>query len=402
MRHIDRWLGSSICFLLTVLRKLTDFILSSKPPASENPRSILIIKLAEQGATVLAYKAISKAIEMVGAANVYFLVFEENRFVLDVMNVIPEKNVFTINTENFSRLAVGAIRVLREIRKLHIDAAVDFEFFARASAILKYLSGAKTRVGLHSFAGEGPYRGDLMTHRISYNPHIHTSQMFEAMVIAANFPSGQLPALNFDTPQVQSFTPAFIPSDAELQEVKNIIQNHTRVSEYQPLILLNANASDLLPLRRWPSERYVELAKRLLEKSPLLHIAFTGSMAERGEIDTLVASVGSNRCFSLAGKTSMCQLLVLYHLADLLVTNDSGPAQFAALTPVKVIVLFGPETPALFGPQNPNTTIVRKDIPCSPCVNAYNNRFSACKNNVCMKRITVEEIFQLACKICNL
>ena len=226
--------------------------------------------------------------------------------------------------------------------------------------------------------------------------------MFESMVCAINSPSSQLPALNFETPQIQSFVPPFMPADAELQEIKNIIASCAPSSEYRPLVLLNANASDLLPLRRWPSERYVALAKRLLEKSPELHIAFTGSPAEKDAVEELVASVGSDRCFSLAGRTTMRQLLVLYHLADLLVTNDSGPAQFAALTPVKVIVLFGPETPALFGPQNHNTTIIRKDIPCSPCVNAYNNRFSACKNNVCMQRIAVDEIFQLSCGLCDL
>jgi ADP-heptose:LPS heptosyltransferase len=402
MRHIDRWFGSVICFLLTVLRKIGNLTSISDSAPSKNPRSILIVKLAEQGATVLACKAISKAAEMVGRENVYFLVFRENRFVLDAMNVLPEKNIFTIDTENFSLLAVSASQVLSKIRKLRIDAAVDFEFFARGSAILTYLSGAKTRVGLHSFAGEGPYRGDLMTHRISYNPHIHTSQMFESMVCAIDSPAGELPALNFDTPTVQTFIPAFVPPDTELQEVQNIIQSRTHTGEYRPLVLLNANASDLLPLRRWPSERYVALAKLLIEKSPKVRIAFTGTATEKETVEKLVASVASDRCFSLAGKTTFRQLLVLYCLSDLLVTNDSGPAHFASLTPVKVIVLFGPETPALFGANSSNTSIIRKDIPCSPCVNAYNNRFSACKNNVCMQRISVEEVFQLACKLCNL
>jgi len=402
MRHIDRWFGVAICLLLTGLRKIGSLASVSKFTAPQNPRSILIVKLAEQGATVLAHKAISKAVEMVGRENVYFLVFKENRFVLDVMNVLPERNIFTISTENFGSLAISAIRVLEKIRKLRIDAAVDFEFFARGSAILTFLSGAKTRVGLHGFAGEGPYRGDLMTHRISYNPHIHTSQMFESMICAINSLPKELPALNFDTPAVQSFTPAFVPSDAELQEVKNIIQSHTRTAEYRPLVLLNANASDLLPLRRWPADRYATLAKLLIEKSPKVNIAFTGTTAEKDTVDKLVASIGSQRCFSLAGKTTFRQLLVLYCLSDLLVTNDSGPAHFASLTPIKVIVLFGPETPALFGSNSPNTSAIKKDIPCSPCVNAYNNRFSACKNNVCMQRISAEEIFQLACRLCNL
>ncbi len=95
----------------------------------------------------------------------------------------------------------------------------------------------------------------------------------------------------------------------------------------------------------------------------------------------------------MAGKTTLRQLLVLYCLADVLVTNDSGPAHFATLTPIRTITLFGPETPALFGARTPRTNIIWKGLPCSPCVSAYNNRMSACPDNICMQRITVDEVF---------
>jgi hypothetical protein len=80
------------------------------------------------------------------------------------------------------------------MRKLRLDAAVDMEFFARASAVFTYLSGAGRRIGFHSYAGDGPYRGDLMTHRLVYNPHLHTSQLFEMMVEALNHPPKLFPA----------------------------------------------------------------------------------------------------------------------------------------------------------------------------------------------------------------
>lgn len=158
-------------------------------------------------------------------------------------------------------------------------------------------------------------------------------------------------------------------------------------------MLLNANASDLLPLRRWPSDRYVELARRLIDRGPDIHVAFTGAPDEARVADGLVQAVGSDRCFSMAGKTSLRELLVLYCLADVLVTNDSGPAHFAALTPIQVVTLFGPETPARFGSRSPRSHVLWKDIPCSPCVDAYNNRLSECWNNECMQQITVDEVF---------
>src|SRR5213078_2971223 len=100
--------------------------------------------------------------------------------------------------------------------------------------------------------------------------------------------------------------------------------------------------------RRWQLERYTELARRLLATYPELHIAFTGATGEAATAIKMANSVGSNRCFSLAGKTTLRQLLVLYTLADVLVTNDSGPSHFATMTPIRVVTLFGPETPALF------------------------------------------------------
>jgi ADP-heptose:LPS heptosyltransferase len=164
------------------------------------------------------------------------------------------------------------------------------------------------------------------------------------------------------------------------------------------LILLNANASDLIPLRKWPAERYVELARLLLDAYPEAAIAFTGAPAEQARAEELVRLVGSTRCFSMAGKTTLRQLLVLFGLAEVLVTNDSGPAHFATLTPVDVVVLFGPETPRLFAAQSPRTHALWAGLVCSPCINAFNDRNSPCTNNVCMQQLTVAQVFAAVCR----
>jgi len=166
-----------------------------------------------------------------------------------------------------------------------------------------------------------------------------------------------------------------------------------------PLLLLNANASDLMPLRRWDGERYVELAEKLLQQFPEAAIGFTGGPGEATNIDNLVRQVDSPRCVNLAGKTTMRQLLVLYTLAEVLVTNDSGPAHFATLTPVDVVVLFGPETPQLFAALSPRTHPLWAGLACSPCINAFNDRYSTCTDNVCMQRLTVEQVFAVVCDL---
>ena len=164
-------------------------------------------------------------------------------------------------------------------------------------------------------------------------------------------------------------------------------------SHIPPLILLNANSGDLLPLRTWSPDRYVELAKRLLDRYPEIAIAFTGSPDEAKDAWELATQVNSDRCISMGGKTTLRQLLVLYGISEIMVTNDSGPAHYASITPIDVITLFGPENPGVFGSQSPRSHIIWAGLACSPCVNAFNQRISTCKNNVCMQRITVDEVF---------
>jgi ADP-heptose:LPS heptosyltransferase len=389
LQRTDRWIGVPLCLFLTVLRR---FFESAVSPGPRKVRRILFVKFAEQGSTVLAYPAIRRAIDMVGRENVYFVVFEDNRFILDVMGVIPEENVITIAIHSPIGLAFGALRAVHRVRKIGIDAVVDLEFLTRFSAILTFTTGAKSRVGFHTFFGDGPYRGDLMTHRLLYNPHLHTSEMFEAMVEALTRDPAVLPTFDF-TPSANQPLPTVQPSPSEVAEVNALLQRENPRIGSAPLILLNPNASDLLPLRRWPSLRYVELAQRLLERYPDLFIGFTGSPAEAAPNSRLADQVVSNRVLVLAGKTTLRQLLVLYTRSDVLVTNDSGPAHFALMTPIRVVTLFGPETPALFGARSPNATALWAGIACSPCVNAYNNRQSVCRNNLCMQAITVDDVF---------
>ena len=116
-------------------------------------------------------------------------------------------------------------------------------------------------------------------------------------------------------------------------------------------------------------------------------------------ITSLQTRLVQDRVIPLAGKTTLRQVLVLYTRSEILVTNDSGPAHFASMTPIHVVTLFGPETPALFAARSPNATALWAGIACSPCVNAYNNRQSVCRNNLCMQAITVDDVFKEVTRI---
>jgi ADP-heptose:LPS heptosyltransferase len=345
------------------------------------------VKLAEQGATVLAAAAIREAADLVGSRNVYFLCLAENRSVLDAMGLIPRHNVFTIPSRGLGSFVAGAARAVASIRRAGIEAAIDLEFFSRASAVFAFLSGASTRVGFCAFA-PGAFRGGLHTHPVLWNPELHVAQNFLNLVRAAGTDPGLLPAIPTPPPPAASHAPTFQPSAAEEERVCGLLGAFA----HRPLLILNPNAGDLVPQRRWPASRYVELGRRLLGLESDAAVVFTGNTSEAGETAVLAAQVGSERCLSVAGKTSFRELLALYSRAEVLVTNDSGPAHFASLTPISVVALFGPETPRVFGPLNPSHRVLWTGLACSPCVSPLGGRWTACRDNRCLQTITVDQV----------
>jgi ADP-heptose:LPS heptosyltransferase len=395
MRLLDRWVGAPISFGLTRIRRIRDFFFPAAPLGK--PRRILFIKLVEQGATVIAEPAFRRAVDLVGRENVYVAVFRQNRFILDVLGVVPEDNVITIRSRGLWVCALDTYRAIRKMRSIGVDTVIDFEFFSRFTGALAYLSGAKRRVGFHSYAGEAAYRGDLMTHRLAYNTRLHAGQIYQVLVRALEIPGEQLPAID-DIPPASSPTPVFTPDPDEIPAVVQILRDELKVAELPRIILLNANSGDLLPLRRWDPSRYVELAKRLLARYDDVAIVFTGSPEERVDAERLARAVGSNRSVSVGGKTTLRQLLVLYCIAEILVTNDSGPAHYASMAPIDVVTLFGPESPAVFGSTSPRSHILWAGLSCSPCVNAFNQRATTCTNNICLQRITVDDVFDTVCR----
>src|SRR5438046_1258835 len=322
LQRIDRWIGVPLCAILTLLRRIFE---SAEPPGPRPFQRILFVKFAEQGSTVLAYPAIRRATEMVGRENVYVVVFEDNRFILDVMEIIPDGNVITIATQSLFALAAGALGAVLQVRKIGIDAVVDMEFLTRFSPLLTFTTGAKSRVGFHTFFGDGPYRGDLMTHRLLYNPHLHTSQMFEALVKALTRDSAVLPTFDF-TPSVNQPLARFRPSPSELAEINAFLERENPRIGSAPLVLLNPNASDLLPLRRWPPLRYVQLARRLLDHYPDLFLGFTGAPSETVHNNQLADEVGSSRVHPLGGQTTLRAVPELPPRSPVWAPYESGSA----------------------------------------------------------------------------
>ena len=162
--------------------------------------------------------------------------------------------------------------------------------------------------------------------------------------------------------------------------------------------MLNANASDIVPLRKWSLSNFVELGKRLLENAEIT-VVLTGSPEENEACADLALKIDPDRVINFAGKTTFKELITLYSLSDLLVTNDSGPVHFASTTDIPIIALFGPETPKIFGPMSPHAKTISLGLACSPCISVFNQKKSSCTDNQCMKQITVEMVIQETQKI---
>jgi ADP-heptose:LPS heptosyltransferase len=384
MRAIDRYAGVPLCAVATLLTRLAGLFRRKPRPL----RRVLFVELSEMGSTILAQPAMRKARS---CADLYFVIFARNAGSLDLTGEFAAANVFTIRDTSLFHLGRDTLAFLVWCRRQEIDTVIDLELFSRFTALLTGFSGADRRVGFYRFHNEGLYRGEMLTHRVAYNPHIHVAKNFVALVAALFTQAPQVPYTKTIIGD-EELTVAIPAPDATARAAMLARIRHETAFDpaTQRLVLVNPNASELLPHRRWMADRYAELIRRLLAGHDDVLIAVTGAPGERAEAEALAAQAGP-RCISLAGKTKLAELPALYALATLMVSNDSGPAHFAAATGLQTIVLFGPETPRLYQPLG-NSRAVYAGLACSPCVSAHNHRKTACTDNVCMQAITVERV----------
>lgn len=131
---------------------------------------------------------------------------------------------------------------------------------------------------------------------------------------------------------------------------------------------------------------------RLLQEHAGISLVITGTASEEADARAILERVRSPRCVSFAGRTTFPELLALYSQAHAMVANDSGPPHFAALLRLPTVVLFGPETPALYSPLNPDARCLYSHFACSPGVSVCNAKKSPCVRSLCLEAITGEEV----------
>ena len=395
-RWLDRWVGIPLCAAVSSFDALKN---RGKPVSTEvsAPRAIVVILLSEMGSLVLAHDMFARLKSRYPDAQLHALLFGKNREILDLMAVIAPTNVHVVDDKSLPGLLRSLWKALTDLRRANIDVAIDCELFSRISSLLSYASGASVRVGFHRHTQEGLYRGSHINRAVPYNPYQHISAQFLTLARAVDsvaVPKSKLPVM------VQTKPPPHVRLDAALiTNIEARMATDFPAIGGKPLVLVYPGGG-ILPIRAWPLASYTALCEGLVADG--CAVAVIGLKEDQALARELVASVRASAqnssVIDLTGYTrSIAELLALFHKASLLVTNDGGPGQFAALTPIWTVMLFGPETPSLYAPLSPKCYSFYSQWPCSPCLTAYNHRSSFCDgDNQCLKVIAPEAVLAKA------
>jgi ADP-heptose:LPS heptosyltransferase len=379
LRRIDHWAGGAACTLLA----LTGARRAPRPFGEDTPCDVLVMQLAEMGSMVLALPALEELRARVPGVRLHFLVMKESRALIDALKLAPNERVYALDFSGAAALARSLWQALRACRRAKLAAALHFDFFARghtAFAALACPSGE--RVGFDNGCRDA--RRALLTRPVMYSAHHHTAEMFAVLVRSLFLDPKDAPFARIPTVRLR-------PLPAHRAEKKTIEALRGKLGDAadRPLLLVNANASERLTLRRWPAERFAETTHRWLETHSDWHGVLIGSASDR----MTNAQVAANpRVTDLTGQTSFDELLALMTMGRLLLCNDSGPAHFASLAALRSVVLFGPETPALYAPLGGRAECLYANFACSPCVSAYNDKSSSCPRSLCLEHIGTDEV----------
>jgi ADP-heptose:LPS heptosyltransferase len=113
--------------------------------------------------------------------------------------------------------------------------------------------------------------------------------------------------------------------------------------------------------RRWPVNRFAEVARRLALDG--YQVVITGSAKECSRCLAVAGAAGLSEGCVLAGKLDLGELAALVAAARLVISGDTGIAHLASAYATPSVILFGPTSPTQWGPPagGPATVIWRGD-----------------------------------------
>ena len=154
--------------------------------------------------------------------------------------------------------------------------------------------------------------------------------------------------------------------------------------------LVGFNIGSAVKTKRWPPERFAQVADALAAKG-CKTVFFGGSMDE--EMVEEATSLMTTTPIIATGRFTIGQLAAAMQRCKLIITNDSGPMHVAISQKVPIVAMYGPSSPALYGPYTKDATIVTATPPCTGCAKGMKHE---CADMQCMTRLTVEQVIKAA------
>jgi heptosyltransferase-1 len=320
------------------------------------PGKILIIKPSSLGDIVHSLPVLNALYRCFPKAEIHWLVAKGFEGLLEGHPML--KRIWTVRKDEWKKIAkvqttVAELRRLfKDLRVERFDYVVDLQGLLRSGVIAK-ATGAPVRIGFKE-AREGSTL--FYTHRVEGGRDIHAVDRY---LKVASFLGCRVDEVRFPFPPADGSQHPVVPVKGEYAVMAPGARG---------------------PLKRWPAQRFGELASRLPVRTVVI-----GSKGDRMLAEEVVKESRGN-AVSLAGRTNMRGLIEIIRDARFMVSNDTGPMHIAAALGVHVFGLFGPTSPLRTGPYGSSRTIIRKDIPCSPCYKR------ACNTVQCLDSITVGEV----------
>jgi len=248
---------------------------------------------------------------------------------------------------------------VRDLRRREFDLVIDLQGLLRSAWIAR-ASGARRRIGFSNAREFAP---------LFYSERVDCSWKYDHAVqrylkIAAALGCGDGP-VEFH----------FAVDEQERAYIRRLIPPGTRYAVLMP--------GTIWETKRWPVDRFAALVNPLKERFGL-ETVLTGSAADAGLSKLIPAK------FDLIGKTNLRQIVALLEGASLVIGNDTGPMHMAAGLGVPLVSPYGPTDPVRTGPFGRLDSVIRLDLPCSPCYSR------TCSHTSCMKWIEIEPVLKAA------
>ena len=260
----------------------------------------------------------------------------------------------------------GQLRLLRELRSRNFSVVYLFKSSA-TRAFWAFLSGIPRRVGF----GKG-LKGLFLTERVELpKERFHRADIFYYLVSRTRIQEGQRHYDFFVSPEDRSF-------------VEELFRKHG-IERDKRIVALHVGGN--WELKRWPKENFAKLIDVISERFGAQAVV-TGSFLDH-PLAKDIAGLCLHKPFVACGMTTLKQLGALFQMSDLIVSADSGPLHIALALEAKTIAIFGPTDPEITGPlgRGEFSVLKKKGLACViPCYNL------ACKDNICMKALSVEDV----------